>query len=409
MKKLLGLLMIVTLVIPASADVLKNVDLMGEIETIASDVNHHTKVDGKDYYNQNVNTRVLAGLSAELVEDVKANVLFQYVTPWDGNMEGDSISGYENKVYVSNANVVLSNLFDCFEATVGRQFYGDEDSAVMYLGPNHYNAEEFGYAPSLDAAKLTYADDVKAFTVIAGKVTPKLNNLNQNKNGTTVWGADFRMNVTDMVKVQAYGYNFRNIDALNNSLPEEADADAGLYGAKLSVNPEDVLFSVEYARNFGGKRLIKEHKDTGYMVKADAGVNVEALGVRGTFLYAKDSFFAWGNYTPGLLVGHKLYGDIFSYSDDGVRLFNLGFDYNLTESWALALDGYAFQGRTGKHAATLEADLTAKYTHNEYVQLFAGIGYAKYGNDYSEDLDGTYKATIGSDNVKGQLGMLINF
>ncbi|MBQ8033035.1 MAG: hypothetical protein IJ266_03680, partial [Elusimicrobiaceae bacterium] len=78
----------------------------------------------------------------------------------------------------------------------------------------------------------------------------------------------------------------------------------------------------------------------------------------------------------------------------------------------VSLDGYAFQGSRGHHSATLEADLTAKYAHNEYVELFAGIGYAKYGtetrkgnrtSDFTKDFSGR------ADNVKGQLGMLIKF
>jgi hypothetical protein len=405
MKKLLGLLLAMTLAWPVSAAVLDNVQLIGEIETIASNV-HHDVAGG--YYNKgDVNTRVLAGLSAQLVEDVTANVLFQYVNNWDGNVEGDNISRYERNVYVSNANVVLSNLFDCFEATIGRQFYGDEDSAVMYFGPNHYNAENFGRAPSLDAAKLTYADDVKALTIIAGKlnmryVDDEWTALGYNYNGN-FYGADFRMNLTDTLKLQVYGYDFRlDIDDMENT---------GFYGGKLAFNPEAGLFSVEYARNFDGHRLIKEGADTGYMVKADAKVNVEQFAVRGAFLYQHENFGAFGNYTPGLIIGHKLGGDMGDYSfDEGVRMFNLGVDFNPFEKWTFALDGYAFQDRFGHHAATWEGDLTAKYTHNEYVQLFAGLGYAKYGNDEEGTIGGaTYKDAFHKDNFKWQLGMLINF
>ncbi len=410
MKKLLGLLLVITLAWPAGADVLKNVDLIGEIQTIASDVNHNPVTPaGAKYYNNDVHTRVLAGLSANLVEDVTANILFQYADTWNGNMQGDTINQYENTVEVSNANVVLSNLFDCLEATVGRQFYGDEDSAVMYVGPNHYNAEtRNAYAQSLDAVKLTYADDVKAFTFIAGKVPGTLNVLNPNLNGTKVFGADFRMNITDMMKLQAYIYDFQKITVLN---PDgNTDKDAGLYGAKLTFNPEAALVSVEYARNFGGDRLIKEHQDTGYMLKADAKMDINEFAVRGTFLYEHENFFAWGNYTPGLIIGHKLAGQIGQYSGEGVRMFNLGVDFNPFEKWTFSLDGYAFQDRYAHHAATWEGDLTAKYTHNEYVQLFAGLGYAKYGNDEEGTIGGvTYKDAFNKDNFKWQLGMLINF
>lgn len=401
MKKLLGLLLVMTMAWPvtASADVLKNVDLKGEIQTIASDVRHNTRAAGA--YNSGTNTRVLAGLSADLVEDVRANILFQYVTVWNGNTQGDTVQNYWDNVRLAEANVVLSNLFCCLEATVGRQFYGDENSAVMYFGPKHYNAEPgFLAAESLDAVKLFYSDDLKSFTVIAGKTSDL--GEQAGHDGASFYGMDFKLNLTDAFSAQVYGYNFRNVDAFNGQAYEEKDS--GFYGAKVAFAPEAFSVSAEYARNFAGDRLVKEGHNTGYMVKADAALNVlEKVTPRATFLYAKEGFTAFGNYMPGLLVGQKLGGDIFAYSDEGVRLFNVGFDFKPYEKWTVSLDGYAFQGRNGHHAATFEGDLTASYAHNDYVELFAGIGYAKYGND------GTYKADYGRDNTKGQIGMLINF
>lgn len=400
MKKLLGLLLAMAVAFPASADVLKNVALKGEIQTIASDVHHNNG----GFYNSGTNARALAGLSFDLVEDVRANVLFQYGYAWGTNNEGNK--GFDNAdgMKLAEANVVLSNLFCCLEATVGRQFYGDENSAVMYFGPNHYNAETgTSLASALDAAKITYSDDFKSFTMIAGKVAD-MNYKDAATNDAAIYGADLKLNLTDALTLQAYGYDFRNVNYTDENGVVAADKNIGFYGAKLAFNPEAVLLSVEYARNFAGDRLVKEHKDTGYMVKADGAINFEAVTARAAFLYSNGNFFAFGNYTPGLLVGHKLAGDIFNYAgEDGVRMYNVGFDFKPYEKWTVSLDGYAFQNRFAGHAATWEADLTAKYAHNEYVELFAGVGYAKYGNE-----DGM-KEEFGKDNTKGQLGMLIKF
>ncbi|MBQ7908716.1 MAG: hypothetical protein IJ311_04400, partial [Elusimicrobiaceae bacterium] len=135
MKKLLGLLLVLTMGYPVSADVLKNVDLKGEVQVIASDVHHNPN----DLYNSGTNLRVFAGASFDLVEDVRANLLFGYTNTW-GNAtnseKGSDIQHYWDNVDLAEANIVLSNLFDCFELTIGRQFYGDEDSAVMYFGPS---------------------------------------------------------------------------------------------------------------------------------------------------------------------------------------------------------------------------------------------------------------------------------
>ncbi len=406
MKKLLGLLLAMAVAFPASADVLKNVALKGEIQTIASDV-HHNDVPSADRYNSGTNARALAGLSFDLVEDVRANLLFQYGYAWGTNNEDNK--GFDNAdgMKLAEANVVLSNLFCCLEATVGRQFYGDENSAVMYFGPNHYNAETgASLANALDAVKIAYSDDFKSFTMIAGKIADVSNGEEDViTKDSAIYGADLKLNLTEALSFQVYGYDVRNIQVLNNAgVWVDLDKNMGFYGAKLAFNPEAALLSVEYARNFEGERLVKEHHNTGYMVKVDGSVDLEAVTARAAFLYSNGNFFAFGNYMPGLIVGHKMAGEIFDYTDDGVRMFNVGFDFKPYEKWTVSLDGYSFQSRFGRHSATLEADLTAKYAHNEYVELFAGVGYAKYGNEGDFN-----KAAYGQDNTKGQLGMLIKF
>ena len=395
MKKLLSLLAVAALMpVAANADVLKNVDINGEIQTIASGVRHNDT----GIYNRGTNARVMAGLSADLVEDVTANLMFQYANEWGWDRgEGKTVQDYWDAVTLVEANVVLHNLFCCLEATVGRQFYGDENSAVMYFGPNHYNAEMNTYVSSIDAAKVTYSDDVKAFTVLAGRVNPT-NAWAPSTKPYSIYGADLKLNVSDNVTAQVYGYDVRD--------PEyEDNEESGFYGAKLALDGA-VRLSAEYARNFGGDRLVKEHNPTGHMAKVDVATDIKAVTVRGTFYYANENFFALGNYTPGLLVGHVLGGQIYDYSADGVALFNLGFDMKPADKWTVSLDGFSFQDHRMKHSSTWEADLTAKYAHNENVELFAGVGYAKYTGDNAN----FSKANLGfGENVKGQLGMLIKF
>lgn len=390
MKKLLGLLLAILMSWPiaASADVLKNVDLKGEIQTIASDVHHNP---GK-IYNSGTNLRVLAGASFDLVEDVRANLLFAYGNTWgqaSAGEYGSTLNHYWDRVLLAEANVVLSNLFCCLEATVGRQFYGDEDSAVMYFGPNHYNSEFDGYR-ALDGVKVAYGDDFKTFTLLAGNIIYGTGSTEESE----IYGADLKLNLTDALKWQVYGYDFKNYYEYDKDGVMVTDKNGGFYGTKLTFAPEAFTLAAEYARNFGGDRLVKEHNPTGYLVKADAALNLEAVTPRFAFVYT-NGFTGFGNYTPGLLIG-----DVTDVLARSMRLFNVGVDYNVGK-WTFALDGFSFQEREAHHSATLEADLTAKYAHNEYVELFAGIGYAKYGHA---------KTDFGQkDNTKGQLGMLIKF
>ena len=380
MKKLLGLFLVLAMSWPVSAAIVDNVDAIGEIEVIGA--NNNAQMSDAN----GAASRVMAGLSAELTEDVRANVQFVYNTPWDGASKGKDLNTYQNEIYLAEANMVLSNLFDRFELTLGRQFYGDEDSALLYFGPRHgYMAALSSDVTSLDAAKLTYADDVKALTLIAGKTQ---NTLEAAKEAD-FYGVDFRMNLTDMVKAQVYGY------AYNNKVWN--DEYQGFYGAKLSMTPEAGALSVEYARAHSGDRLIKESHNNAYLVKVDGSLNMDALTPRAAFIYQKGIVSEYGAYAPGLVYGKTYFGDDLSDVLAESRIFNVGVDYTWNKM-TFALDGFAFQDRTAKHAATLEADLTATYQHNENVGLFAGIGYAKLSKAEFDRSDATvYQAGV---NVK---------
>ena len=389
MKKLLGLFVAFAMALPASAALVDNVDAIGRIDVIGADAN-------RGNVTASAGSRVVAGLSADLTEDVKANVQFWYATAWNGALLGSAISdedqeGYLQKIQLAEANVVLSNLFDCFELTLSRQFYGDEDSMTMYFGPKSgYMAAIAAQPLSLEAAKLTYADDFKSVTLLAGKTTDDLV-LTTKYN---IYGADIRLNLTDTMKAQVYGYALKDED----NAPEYQ----GFYGAKLAYMPEAFGFSVEAARGHQGNRLVKEGKDTPYFVKLDASLNMDAFTPRAAFLYQKGLVSEFGAYAPGLVTG-KYLTPLGNTSDviDNARIFNVGVDYKWNKM-VFALDGFAFQDRTAEAAATLEDDLTATYQHNDSVELFAGIGYAKLGGGLKDQFDA-------KDATVYQLGTTIRF
>lgn len=364
MKKLLGLLLVMTLAWPVSANVLDNVDVIGEIEAIGAENN---------LGNPDANgaaSRVMAGLSAELTEDVRANVQFVYANQWDGATTGNNLDDYWRDVRLAEANIVLSNLFDCFEVTVGRQFYGDESSAVMYFGPRHGYMAALAAVSSLDAAKLTYSDDFKTVTLIAGRTVVDQVPVDVDAE---IFGADIVLNLSDLLKAQVYGYSLKD-----NDWQVEGQEYQGFYGAKLSLTPEAGLLSVEYARQHSGNRLIKESHDNPYMVKVDGALNLDAFTPRAAFIYQKGAVSEYGAYAPGLVFGKTIYGTDPYEALDEARIFNIGVDYAWNK-WTFSVDGYAFQDRTAQHEATLEADLNVNYQHNDNVGLFAGIGYAKLG------------------------------
>ncbi len=424
MKKLLGLLLVAVIAFPASAAVIKNVELKGEIQTIASDV----KYSANNMFDRGAKTRAIAGFSFDVVEDVKANLLFQYAYRWgDQNYTNNGFAGAKGMRLV-NANLVLSNLFCCLEATIGRQFYGEDNSPIIYFGPNHYNAEGMGLASALDGVTVRYSDDFKDFTLLAGKVEDIMFNYSGLGNfdlRANIFGADLKLHFSDALTTQVYGYDLTNEkvyygkDNYFGTFEEFMGSDVvrghtGFYGAKLNWNTDVLRMSAEYARNFDGHRLIKERHTTPYMVKADIATDIDAFTVRGTFVYSKGMFIALGNYAPGMIWGHYFgslgflynvlnYGTLAS-PNNGARIFNVGVDVKPSAKWTLSLDGFSYQDRFARHSATLEADLTAKYAHTEAVEIFGGLAYAKNSAGIREF---SFDAT--TENYKGQLGVLVRF
>ncbi len=434
MKKILFLLLVGIVACPANASVLDKVHLTGEVQTIAASTDHNTTFNyniwGENYdVFRGTRTRAMAGVTADVKENVKANLLWQYVYDWgDRNYTNN---GFQNGdgIKLANANVAITDLFDAFDITVGRQFYGDEDSAVMYFGPTHYNAAPRMYAKTLDGATFTYHNDFWKVTLMGGKIGNAEEVYNPSyghyvKNADT-FGGDVEWRASDKVTLQAYMYDFQApymiIVPYNREYKHH-----GLYGAKLNWTPAIYRFSVEYARNLAYNHMPKEHHqgsyDSTYMVKTDVAADLgSTFTARGTFLYSNGLTYVYGNYTPGLIMGELFSRNIWTKENvfglftaprsayGSVRLFNLGFDYKPADKWEISLDGYSFQDRLAEKSATLEADLVVKYDYSNYVQFFAGVGYVKNGGNGVYYRIGSMKELYGSDNSKVQVGSIVRF
>lgn len=391
-------------------------NIKGEIQVIASDV----RQNASSWFNSGTNFRVLSGIESQLTQDVRANLLFQYVNAWGNGgaassnwgTSGGNIQNYLDIITLAEANIVIDNLFSSLEITLGRQFYGDESSAVMYFGPTHYISESMG-ASSLDAAKAVWGNDRVTVTVIAGKavyLAPLYGNNATEEKNSTFYGMDMVFPVLSALQAQIYAYNLRNVQiALRKG--NYSFKNAGLYGAKLNYSQGNLTLTAEYARNFHGNTLFSEEKaDAGYMFKGDASYTMDtdlfALKPRGTFIYSADMFRAHGNYSAGIFIGDN-YGDIFTYFGNyGVKIFNIGLDIqpkNLSK-WTFLLDGYSLQDRFGRTAPTYEGDLIVKYAHNSQLELFAGVAYVKNG---TLQRGGVKKnPLVSKDKLQGQLGIL---
>ncbi|MBR4509037.1 MAG: hypothetical protein IKP23_06205 [Elusimicrobiaceae bacterium] len=385
MKKTLALLLAAAFAVPAFAgNVLSNVETYGEIETIG--IAQTEAAGAKSVANQ-----TLFGISADLVEDVRANLTFAYNNAWE-NRIGETIydgsgDSYLENIRVAEANVVVSNIFGALETKIGRQYYGNEDSAVMYIGPRH-NYYANLTAPwsqmSLDGALLTYrGESLNASAFYAQMVDM----TDERMTGLTL---DYAF--TNNLVAGAYWYDFSDEDH------------EGIWGGRVAYQNEGSKLAVEGAKNY--ENGVFSHNNVGWMLKADAALNLDmekvALTPRITYYHSEKEFFAAGNYTAGLLLGNA--AGAFSINGEDWKVLNAGIDFGVK---ALEKVTFAFDyvnAKVNNEWLGNEFDLTAKYQHNDYVTFTLGGGILTNAaeNNSTIPLDG-------SDIYVGQLGMLIKF
>ncbi|MBR4509036.1 MAG: hypothetical protein IKP23_06200 [Elusimicrobiaceae bacterium] len=377
MKKTLALLLAVAFAVPAFAgNVLSNVETYGEIETIG----FTQTVNSAD---KTVANQTLFGISADLVEDVRANLTFAYRNVWEREI-GETIydgsgDSYLENIRVAEANVVVSNIFGALEAKIGRQYYGNEDSAVMYVGPRHnYHANLT--APwsqmSLDGVLLSYQGESLALSAFYAQMADM---TDERMTGLTL---DYAF--TNNLVASAYWYDMSDEDH------------EGIWGGKVAYQNEGSKLAVEYAKNY--ENGVFSHNNVGWMLKADAALNLDmekvALTPRITYYHSEKDFFALGNYTAGVVIGNEV--GAFSLAGDW-KVLNAGIDFGV-KAWEKVTFAFDYlNAKADNEWIGNEFDLTAKYQHNDYVTFTLGGGIVTNIPDYSGDVYGA------------QLGMLIKF
>lgn len=416
MKKLLGMVLVLALVavtVPAKADVLKNIKSKGEIQVLGTwddNMSQFTASPESKYAQTSV--RVLYGISAGLTQDVKANLTFIYYNMWgnEGEEAGKSLNNYFDEVNIIEGNVQLFNLFCALDAKIGRQFYGDEDSAVIYFGPNHYNSEQRDarQATAIDAVNFSHVGEVISWNFIYGKVVelegdPGIPNSDFRRDDvdTSLIGFDIKAKISDAFQLQAYIYDIREkylLDIDPAIAGEYVDDDhTGFWGVKPSFTTDAFAISAEYARNFDGDRFAYDvNRD---MVKVDGALFLGDFTPRAQYYRNNgddlNGFTSLGNYRPGLIHGQF---------NDGLALFNktiwnIGLDMNFENSDKLtySIDLYGFQPVDHlKDWDSYEGDVWVKYAHNDNVELHAAVGTVKFpGDDHLA--------------FKAQSGMLVRF
>ena len=379
MKKLLVAVLACAMVAPAFA-AFDNVKVTGDIQTIslAMEGNGSQAFLGDNQVRRGTSNRVMLGVAADLVEDVTAKITLEHhwISGITGTVGNDLTGGgILDRTQVAEAFVVISNVFNALEVKVGRQFYGDEKSPVMYFGPNNGYAL-FNTYFSVEGATLRYNDD--KFSITGAYFT--LDYAGWDADDLNIAGLDGILKVNDNLSVQAYIYDIqqRGVPVTTNSF----------WGVKPTLETDVLKAGVEFARNYGAV-------EKGYLLKADVALPIDldkaTLTPRATYIQLGNNFRdSYGNYRAGIIFGNE--GDLVTDVDGGgaerLEVINIGIcmKFASAERWGFALDFYKANvhninnivGNRDFQANSWEAKVM--YNHNEYVAfqlagaILTGVG-----------------------------------
>lgn len=379
MKKLLVAVLACAMVAPAFA-AFDNVKVTGDIQAIGlavegqgeANITNPTSAPAADALRV-AQSRVLLGIGVDLVEDVNAKLTFAHEWIWGENTtNGTNVNALETNTLIQEAYVNISNVFDALEVKVGRQFYGDVNSAVMYFGPTYgyinYNSLPAPHidrtTSSLDGVTARYNGD--NLTVTAAYFTAEATGYGP-ADVTKIGGLDAIYKINDLVSAQAYVYDVR----------ERGQDSFGFWGVKPYFENDVFKASVEYARNYGVNPVDPNH-GKGYLLKADVALPIDLekanLTPRVTYLQLGNDFAAFGNYRPGLMFGTLMANavgsvgyDVTNLGINRLEIINAGLCMKFAgaEKWGFGFDFY--RAKLEGQFIGNSWELKAVYNHNEYV------------------------------------------
>jgi len=345
------------------------------------------------------------GIESNVYENITAAFALGYTHLWGDNinysMTGKPITdaaneGLLNNLIIVEANVAFDKLFDLdgLKLKVGRQFYGDDGSMIIYIGVRKDNPvlavlskktpSPMSHITSADAAVLYYDNKNIKANIMFATVENNWGAASILNENMTIRGFDFKyLNIANMIDLQAYFYDAENVLARHYNV----------FGMKGTFHKEmgenKINASIEAAKGLAGGSILSndvDENDTGF-IKLDASFNMAKIGITprltyGLFGFGKyevggvthydKEFWAFGNYGPWLIADYD-------FSD--LQLLNLGCDYTL-KKFTVSFDWYNFSAVNSKWKATNEIDFQAKYAYTENVDF--NIGIAHFFSDKSE-------------------------
>ena len=431
MKKLLGLALVMALFVPANAQILDNVETYGEIEILGV---NHTNYDygstADDYRNTQV--RVIYGLGWDLLDDVRANITFLNEDSYwgesmttTGGQKSESVNSYLDSIQVAEANIAMEDVFWSWSTKIGRQFYGDEHSFVIYYGPTH--GAEFNDSAStgplprvttyLDAARFDYEGMNTIATVLYGK-SAELHKDNDVTSDVSFLGIEGQYMPTEEWTFKAHVYDRRT----NSQTGPYADTSTnakhiGIYGIMAAYEGNNWMIDAEYNKNYGGKAIFtNDFKadmfdfNAAYTWEASSSVwtpRLEYLDIDGGTVTSHEAkkFITFNSQgiRRGMIFGNSILAPTAQF-----EMWNFGLDakFDKAEDFRFGLDYFTFADNnvaTNEDIGT-EWDLMAYYDYSENITFNAGAARMSWKSS-----NASVSATDNQDANKLQAGVNIRW
>lgn len=399
---------------PAHADLLKNLKTDGSIEVKSFGIDNETDRDAtKDDYRSEIRTRVFAGGTFDLLDDVHGRVLLRKNNRVYGG-GGESIETIESTVFLDNAYAKIDKVFGRVDLTMGRQFYGSPNDFVIYFGPL---PDDVLGVLALDAFRAD-ADiaGVAKFQGIAGK-TVDLASVGPGANtDIDLFGGEVNTDKVIPMGNLAFYYYTRKAKAVkppaigNNTLTVTGLRAAGDIIAGLG-------YKADWIQNFGRNNVAAgtpAYNGNAYFLGLHYGHTVSNMPLRAKLEYGRGSedFTA---IAPGQRFG-KIWGEHTSLAlpltqpstanrpnGTGAGLSNLkvidaGVGINPIAKLGLDLNAYRFildDGRFtgGKTSAGTEYDFVVSWKHSDNVSLEASAATFQVGDSLQNPTASTPTST----------------
>lgn len=374
-RALLSLGLAASLFTPVRAEILKNAKVDGSIEVKSFGINNATDATSTtDDYRSDTRTRLMAGVSFDLLDDVHSRVLLSKNNRVHGGGIEDA-NTVQSNLNLDNAYVKIDKVFGSVDTMIGRQFYGDGNDLNIYYGPNPDDALTIG---SIDAFRVDgMIAGLVRYQGLFGRESDNANSaVNTSNNSTNVFGGEFGYEKIAAANLAAYYYTRKDHNP-NNASRNNTHNTIGVRAAGNVL--AGVGYNAEYIRSYGRDTTGTDVNGDAFNLGVHAGLTA-GVPVRFHASYAHGTELFQG-INPGKRYG-KIWGEHTSASNgpasanrtqanglNNLRVFDVGIGANLTPKLGLDFNVYRFQyseNAAGTSAGT-EYDLIASWKHSDNV------------------------------------------